>query len=153
MFIKQIDEWDHFMMEEKVKKWEKKGKSFLKAGRGKKKKKAKGKTWFDLWQIQEWSLPASNFSAYSRRLKCFWLQGIPRSLIPSAAPELAGNSLPEGLSLEQLVSSITGGKTKTRARQRAGWEVWWYAQQTGGHKITGSIGFTWRFGWGVGVTL
>ena len=26
----------------------KKGKSFLKAGRGKKKKKAKGKTWFDL---------------------------------------------------------------------------------------------------------
>ena len=37
------------MMEEKVKKWKKKkGKSFLKAGRGKKKKKAKGKTWFDL---------------------------------------------------------------------------------------------------------
>ena len=136
MFIKQINEWDHFMMEEKVKKLKKRGGGIiLKNRQGQKEEKSKRKNM--VWFVKNTGVVPSclQLSACSWRLKRFWLQGIPRSLIPSAAPELSGNSLPEGLSLEQLVSSFTVGKTKTNARQRTGWEVWWYAQQTGGHKI------------------
>ena len=113
----------------------KRGGIILKNRQGQKEEKSKRKNM--VWFVKNTGVVPSclQLSACSWRLKRFWLQGIPRSLIPSAAPELSGNSLLEDLSLEQLVSSFTVGKTKTNTRQRTGWEVWWYAQQTGGHKI------------------
>lgn len=57
---------------------------------------------------------------------------------------------PRVLSLEQLVSSFAVGKAKASARQRTGGRCDGISQGTGGHRITGSIDLTWRFGWGIG---